>query len=562
MSTAAAGPMEARLQNVLKKAVAQFLSGKDAALPDDLEYEIQATKDASHGDFASNIAFRLARIARSKPLDIAKELIQILQSEALREDVSFIEKVEAAGGGFLNFFLSEGSLAEILLIVHREDRKYGESRHGQDRKIVLEFVSANPTGPLTIAHGRQAAVGDSLYRILKTVGYKPSREFYLNDGGRQIRLLGASVWARYCEEFQIEASFPEDGYRGEYIRDIARELVKKHRDNLLKEEEEKAVALCSDFAQAAMMAGIQDELARFGVKFENYFSEKSLYDKNQVEEALDFLRQKDFLYEEEGALWFRSMDFGDDKNRVVRKSTGEYTYLAPDIAYHRTKFDRGYDRLINLWGPDHHGYIARLKAACQALGHPGDDIEIRIVQLTTLYRGGQPVRMSTRAGEFVTLKELMDEVGVDATRFFFILRRVESPLDFDLDLAKAQSQENPVYYLQYAHARTASLLKFAERAVTTQVNLQLLQSPEETEVMKTISEFPKYLIQASDLLEPYRLADYLRDLAASFHRFYQKHRVVTEDEELTKARLLLVNAVRIVLRNGLDLLGISQPESM
>jgi arginyl-tRNA synthetase len=428
---------------------------------------------------------------------------------------------------------------------------------------------------LTIAHGRQAAVGDCLARILRFTGHTVHCEYYLNDAGRQMNMLAQSVWVRYNELLGMEIPFPEDGYQGDYVRDIARDIIEKEKkDGLLRDPEEKAVEFCGLYAVKYLMRSIEEDLAKMQVHFDSYFSEKTLYAKNAVEHALGVLRQKGYLYESEGALWFRSTDLGDDKDRVVKKSTGEYTYLAPDIAYHLSKYERGYNMLVNFWGPDHHGYIPRLKAACRVLGYPPEAIHIGTVQLTTLFRKGQPVRMSTRAGEFVTLKELYEEVGVDATRFFFVMRRQESHLDFDLDLAKEQSQENPVYYLQYAHARIASLLKFAETGVTApppvagsrpkagKVDLKLLATAEEAELIGCLSQFRDYLIQASRSMEPYRLADYLRQAAACFHKFYSHHRVVTEDQELTRARLLLADAARIVLRNGLELLGISQPETM
>jgi arginyl-tRNA synthetase len=378
-----------------------------------------------------------------------------------------------------------------------------------------------------------------------------------------MRMLAQSVWVRYNELLGMEMPFPEDGYQGDYVRDIARDIIEKEKkDLLLKEAEEKAVEYCGLYAVKYLMSSIEEDLVQMRVHFDHYFSEKTLYAKKAVEHALEVLKTKGYLFESEGALWFRSTDLGDDKDRVVKKSTGEYTYLAPDIAYHLSKYERGYNMLVNFWGPDHHGYIPRLKAACQVLGYPPEAIHIGIVQLTTLFRKGQPVRMSTRAGEFVTLRELYQEVGVDAARFFFVMRRQESHLDFDLDLAKEKSQENPVYYLQYAHARIASLSKYAEQGITTKVDLKLLATPEESELIGCLSQFSDYLVQASRSTEPYRLADYLRQVAACFHKFYSHHRVVTEDKELTKARLLLADATRIVLRNGLELLGISQPESM
>ncbi|MFH1209113.1 MAG: arginine--tRNA ligase [Candidatus Omnitrophota bacterium] len=553
--------MKTKIENIINAAVKNYCEKQNAVLPDGFSYDLHPPKDSQHGDLSCNVAFKLAKVTHQKPALIAATTMGLIK-ERLGKD-SPIEKMEGAGAGFINLYLKKEDLGAVLLEIHKQDKNYGKTEFGKGKKAILEFVSANPTGPLTIAHGRQAAIGDCLARILKFTGHTVHSEYYLNDTGRQMRMLAQSVWARYNELLGMEMPFPEDGYQGDYVREIAREIIEKEKkDSLLKEPEEKAVECCGLYAVKYLMGSIEEDLAAMRVHFDHYFSEKTLYAKHAVERALEVLKERGYLYESEGALWFRSKDLGDDKDRVVKKSTGEYTYLAPDIAYHLSKYERGYNMLVNLWGPDHHGYIPRLKAACQALGYPPKAIHIGTVQLTTLFRKGQPVRMSTRAGEFVTLRELYGEVGVDAARFFFVMRRQESHLDFDLDLAKEQSQENPVFYLQYAHARIASLAKYAEQGITAKVDLKLLATPEEAELIGCLSQFSDYLIQASRSTEPYRLADYLRQVAACFHKFYSHHRVVTEDKELTKARLLLADATRIVLRNGLELLGISQPESM
>lgn len=553
--------MKPKIESIINEVVRGYCRECGVAFPDSFGYDLHPPKENQHGDLACNVAFKLAKVTRQKPAEIASALVAIITPKT-GED-SPVQKVEVAGGGFLNFYLTKSGLGSVILEIHKQNEDYGRSVFGKGKKVILEYVSANPTGPLTIAHGRQAAIGDCLRRILQFTGHAVHAEYYLNDAGRQMNLLSQSVWARYNELLGMNVAFPEDGYQGEYIREIAREIIEKEKkDVLLREPEAKAIEFCGLYAVKRIMGWIEEDLKKMGVHFDHYFSEKTLYIKKSVEHALDVLKKKGYLFESEGALWFRSTDFGDDKDRVVRKSTGEYTYLAPDIAYHLWKYERGYNMLVNLWGPDHHGYIPRLKAACQALGYPPEAIHIGIVQLTTLFRKGQPVRMSTRAGEFVTLRELYDEVGVDATRFFFVMRRQESHLDFDLDLAKAQSQENPVYYLQYAHARIAGLLKFSGQNVTAHVDLSLLASAEEAELIGCLAQFSDFLIQASRSIEPYRLADYLRQVAACFHKFYSAHRIVTENQELTKARLLLADATRIVLRNGLQLLGISQPESM
>jgi len=553
--------MKKSIETILQSILSDYCKAQGSVLPDNFSYDLHPPKDNQHGDLACNVAFKLAKVTRQKPSDIATGLLELIAQKGSSD--SPIEKTELAGGGFINFYLRKEDLGAVLLEIHKQDKNFGRSEFGKGKKAILEFVSANPTGPLTIAHGRQAAVGDCLARILKFTGHEVHSEYYLNDAGRQMRMLARSVWVRYNELLGIEMAFPEDGYQGDYVRDIARDIIEKEKkDSLLKDTEEKAVEYCGLYAVKYLMGTIETDLAKMQVHFDSFFSEKTLYVKHAVEHALEVLKKKGYLFESEGALWFRSTDLGDDKDRVVKKSTGEYTYLAPDIAYHLTKYERGYNMLVNFWGPDHHGYIPRLKAACQVLGYPPEAIHIGIVQLTTLFRKGQPVRMSTRAGEFVTLRELYEEVGVDAARFFFVMRRQESHLDFDLDLAKEKSQENPVFYLQYAHARIASLAKYSEQGITTKVDLKLLATPEEAELIGCLSQFSEYLIQASRATEPYRLADYLRQVAACFHKFYSHHRVVSEDKELTKARLLLADATRIVLRNGLELLGITQPESM
>lgn len=553
---------KAYLESLIQKSLKIYTAEKGLELPAGFAYDLVVTRDPSHGDLAVNAAFKMAGLLRQKPPVIAAEFLKVLEAQNAAQPDSVIERMVIAGGAFINFYLKKASLGQVLIDAVRQDRDFGKSDFGKGKKVLLEYVSANPTGPLTIAHGRQAAIGDSLYRILKATGHETDAEYYLNDGGRQMNLLGKSLWARYCQELQMNAELPEDGYQGAYMIDLARKLVAEKRDALLKESEDKAIEFCRIYACEEIMGTIRKDLQDFRVEFDHYFSEQTLYKKNNVQKCLEFLQEKGHLYEQEGALWFRSTAFGDDKDRVIRKTTGEYTYLAPDIAYHRYKFDRGYNKLVDFLGPDHHGYINRIKASCQALGYDAGQIEIRIVQLSTLFRNGQPVRMSTRAGEFVTLRELMDEVGIDAARFFFIMRKVESHLDFDLDLAKQKSQENPVYYLQYAHARICSILRNADREVATKVNLELLKEEEETNLIKFISDYPKALVQASEFLEPYRLTDYLHDLAMCFHKFYSAHRVLTDDQELTKARLLLADAARVTLRNGLELLGISQPESM
>ncbi len=523
----------------------------DHAIPSDFIYEIEIPKNKAFGDFSVNLALKLARLTGKNPRQIATVAKEIIDAKA--GTFPFLKKAQVDGPGFINFFLTEESRADVLTLIKNQNEKFGESDYGKGQKVIVEFVSANPTGPLTIAHGRQAAVGDTLANILKAAGFQVHKEFYLNDAGRQVDLLAKSVWARY-ENSEI----PEDGYHGHYVNDLATGVAA-----IIKKQKDSQAAMCQvkDFAIEKMIEQIKDDLKNLGVEFDEYFKESSLYQKS-IDSVLAKLKQSGHLFESEGALWFRSTDFSDDKDRVLKRSNGEYTYFTPDIAYHQTKFERKFDLLINLWGPDHHGYIPRVKAACAALGYSPDRLEVLVVQLVTLYRRGEQVRMSKRAGEYVTLKELVEEVGADATRFFFLMRRVESPLDFDLELAKEKSQDNPVYYLQYAHARICSMLEYSKRKLNADADITCLTAKEEIALLQALGEYPELIKQAARLREPYRLVEYLRELAAAFHSFYGACRVVSEDEKITDVRLLLTDCVRIVLRNGLWILGITQPESM
>ena len=556
--------MKSEIKGLIDSSLTKIASRYSVALAPDFSYDLEAPRSKEHGDLATNLALKLSRLVNEKPRDVALAVKKVL-TETIEKDPRLsqsIKKMEIEGPGFLNFFLTETSITPLLLEIQSLDRKYGASNFSAKKKVILEYVSANPTGPLTIAHGRQACIGDALARILDMTGHSVFREYYLNDTGRQIEILGKSTWLRYLELLGVKIQFPEDGYQGDYIKDLARKVFESEGERFKNEDEKKAIEFFSDFSAQEIMKDIREDLKVLRVNFDNYYSEKQLRASGRIEKTIKVLREKNLVFEAEGALWFQSTAFRDDKDRVLKKSTGEYTYLAPDIAYHQDKFERGFEMIINLWGPDHHGYIPRMKAAVQALSGKEEALKVLIVQLTTLYRKGQPVRMSTRAGEFATLKELMDEVGVDATRIFFLLRRVESLLDFDLDLAKEKSQENPVYYLQYAHARIASILEYAQVSVKQDVDLALLKAKEEFELMKQLENFPQVLAAAAKGLEPYRVVEYLRELATSFHKFYTLHRVVTEDQALTAARLLLVDCVRIVLRNGLEALGVSQPTKM
>ena len=524
--------------------------------------EVELTRDPGHGDYASNIAMILASQAKKNPREIAKILL-----EGIEDRDGVLEKVEIAGPGFLNFFVREGGLTTLLEAVERQGDRYGSSDLGKGRRVQVEFVSANPTGPLHIGHARGAVVGDVVANILAAVGYQVFREYYINDAGNQMDNLGKSVLLRYRELLGGTAEFPEGCYRGDYIRDLASELLKRDGEKHLVQDAAKVVPLFTDYAAGAILEGIKEDLRTFGVVFDLYFSERELYRDEGVEKLLRDLEEKGFIYREGEALWFRTTAFGDEKDRVVVRQNGAPTYFAADIAYHRNKFLRGFETVIDIWGADHHGYIPRMSAAVQALGHEKEALKIILVQLVNLLRDGKPAAMSTRSGEFVTLREVVDEVGRDAARYNFLMRRSDSHLDFDLELAKRQSNENPVYYVQYAHARICSILRMAaERGVAApaagEADVSLLRLPEETDLIKAITRFPEVVEGAARTLEPHRLTFYLNDLAALFHSYYKSNKVISEDGALTGARLFLVRSVLTVLKNALNMLGVSTPEKM
>lgn len=526
--------------------------------------EIDVTKDAAFGDYASNIAMVLASRVKGKlpPRKIA-EVIR----EHVRDDDGVLEKVEVAGPGFMNFFIKEGVWSTLLSEVDAQGDRYGSSDYGMGKNAHVEFVSANPTGPLHIGHARGAVVGDVIANIAAVSGYSVFREYYINDAGNQMNNLGKSVLYRYRELLGDNIEFPENCYRGDYIRDLAREIVERDGDIFLSKNHEEAVGVFTDYAAAAILEGIKEDLRAFGVVFDNYFSERALYKDNRVALLLKELEEKRVVYSDGETLWFKTTDFGDEKDRVVVRRNGEPTYFAADIAYHHDKYTRGFDTIIDVWGADHHGYIPRMSACIEALGHDRNSLKIVLIQLVSLLRDGMPVPMSTRAGEFVTMKEVIDEVGKDAARYNFLMRRSDSHLDFDLELAKKQSNENPVYYVQYAHARICSIVRnAAEKGYTIpayeEVDLQCLNLPEEVNLIKTIIRFPEVVEGAVIALEPHRLTFYLNDLAAIFHSYYNKHRVLSDDEGLSKARLFLINTILTVVRNALRLLGVSAPERM
>ncbi len=524
--------------------------------------EVDLPREEAHGDYATNLAMTLAPLQRKKPRDIAEKIVACLD-----DSECVIERTEIAGPGFINFFIRKDYWPLLLESPDRLKEDYGRSDMGEGKKVQVEFVSANPTGPLHIGHARGAVTGDVIARILEASGYDTRREYYINDAGNQMNLLGTSIYHRYRELFGHREPYPENCYQGKYIIDLAQKIKDKFGDGLLKKDVDEAVSACTDYGAAEIMEGIKDDLAAFGVTFDCFFSEKELYKDNGVERLIAELSEKGFIYQDGDTLWFRTTAFGDEKDRVVVRENGEPTYFAADICYHKNKFDRGFDLVIDIWGADHHGYIPRMYAAIQALGKKPEALKIVLVQLVNLLRDGVPVAMSTRAGEFVTLREVIDEVGKDAARYNFLMRRSNSHLDFDLELAKRQSNENPVYYVQYAHARIASIMRTAkERGYSIpsyrDVNPSLLTLDEERELIKIINRFPDVVEGSARTLEPHRIPFYCNELAAVFHSYYNKHRVIGVEEELSLARLFLVKIIGLVLGNGLKLLGVTAPERM
>jgi arginyl-tRNA synthetase len=519
-------------------------------------------KNKSHGDLSTNIAMQLSRELKLKPLDIAHFIVDNLNIKD-----SIIGEVEIVRPGFINFCLKENWLYQIIDEIREKGEDYGKVNLGKGKKIQVEFVSVNPTGPLHVGHGKCAAVGDALSNILKAAGYKVEKEYYINDQGRQIDLLGQSVQVRYDNLLGEEEEFPPDGYKGKYIIDLAKDIIDKFQDKYKGRNDQESREFFKEFTLKNILEGIKEDLKDFGVEFDEWFSESSLYKQNKLQEVIKLLQQKGFLYKEKGALWLKTTVFGDEKDRVVIRENNIPTYFASDIAYHQDKYQRGFEKIIDIWGADHHGYIQRMKAAVQALGYPEDSLGVLIVQFVTLIRDGKEVGMSTRGGEFITLKDLIKEVGKDVARYFFLMRSHDSHTEFDLDVAKSQSMENPVYYIQYAYARICSIIKKAEQAGVKMdkskvSKLQLLDKEEEFELIKKLSSLKEVIKKSALTWKPHFLTTYLYDLASSFHKYYTVHRIITEDEELTRARLILIDCTRIVLFNSLKILGVSVPESM
>ena len=554
--------MKQKIKNLILQSAKEAYENGDLPSSAFPEIEVEAPKLESHGDFSTNIAMMMASVQKIPPKKIAAAIIKhITDSDGI------LEKAEIAGPGFINFFIRTSSWHPVLRKIHQKDARFGASDIGNGEKVQVEFVSSNPTGPLHVGHGRGAVVGDSVANILGFCGYDVQTEYYINDSGRQISTLGQSVFFRYRELFGETITFPEVCYQGEYIRDFAIQIKAHKGKDLLDQDEEKSISYCARFAAERIIAKIRQDLTTFGVEFDNWFSEQSLYDSGKLDAVIDDYRKKNIIYEKDGALWFKTKDFGDEKDRVVVRKNGQPTYFATDIAYHQDKFDRGFERLIDVWGADHHGYISRVKSSIKASGRDGNRFNVILVKLVNLLRGGEPVAMSTRAGEFVTLSDVIKEVGRDAARFIFLTRHYESPLDFDLELAKKKTNDNPVFYVQYVHARISSIARKGREKGLDDISwedeaIAMLQEPEEINLMKTMARYPEVLRQSAEHLEPHRIAFYLMNLASSFHAYYNKHRVLTDEPLLSRGRLYLVLAVKKVIRNGLTLLGVSAPEKM
>jgi arginyl-tRNA synthetase len=525
------------------------------------EVALEVPKDKTHGDYATNIAMQLARVAKKAPRQIAETIVEKIDREK-----AYIEKIEIAGPGFINFYLDTHFLTELIPTILKEGSKYGQATVGEGKKVQIEFVSANPTGSLHLGHARGAAVGDVLIRVLRKAGYNASAEYYINDAGNQIDNLARSLEARYNQALGFDQEMPEDGYYGQDIVQFGKELAEREGTSIREMDEVARLKYLRDFGVKRLTEAIGRDLEDFRVPFDEWFSETSLYTSGEIERTLNTLKDTGHTYEEDGALWFRSTEFGDDKDRVLVKSDGSYTYLTPDIAYHQNKLARGFDQLINIWGADHHGYIPRMKAAIEALGYDRNRLEVIIIQLVNLFQNGEKVRMSKRTGKAVTLRELMEEVGVDAMRYFFAMRSSDTHLDFDMDLAVSTSNENPVYYIQYAHARICSMLRQGEEYLSVEpgkLSYKHINSEKDIDLLKKLGEFPEAVVDAADRLAPQRLTQYAFDLASALHSFYNAEKVIDpENEEKTKERLCLVKAVQITLQNALELIGVSAPEKM
>jgi arginyl-tRNA synthetase len=541
------------LRAELSRVAAQF--GADG-----LDFVLERPRDADHGDLATNIAMLLARRERANPRKTAERVLQELKLPS-----TLIAKTEIAGPGFINFWLAGDQLANAHQQILKAGAKYGRATWGAGLKVNVEFVSANPTGPLHVGHGRGAALGDAIASLLEWTGHAVTREFYVNDAGVQIDKAAQSLWARIRQEAGYQAEVPEGGYHGEYVKENARGVLEQEGRAFADLPEEEALRRCRSLIVRVQREEQDRDLEQFGVKFDVISSEQSAYDTGGVERAIQLLESRGLTYESEGALWLRTTDYGDDKDRVLRKSDGTLTYLTPDIAYHVDKHDRGFDRAVDVWGADHHGYIPRMRAALAALGYPPEFFDVELVQLVRVVRSGEEVKMSKRSGEFVTLRDLYEEVGVDAARYFFLARKGASPLDFDIDLAKKQTDENPIFYVQMAHARLSGIFRTAQRdpdAIEGNLDMRGLPDSEDVELLKKLVQFPEAVDKSAREREPHRITVYLHELATVVHGWYHRTRTLGEPADIEKARLLLSRAARIVLANGLALLGISAPDRM
>ena len=583
--------MKNTIQKLLHDALAQLQQEEILEdIPASDKIEISRTRDSSHGDFSCNLAMKLAKPAGLKPRDLAESLVNKLSSDPS------IDKVEIAGPGFINFYLTNLATQSVVTHILQQAEAFGQSEVGKGRSVQVEFVSANPTGPLHVGHGRGAAYGAAVADLLEAIGFNVHREYYVNDAGRQMDILATSVWFRYLELAGEELTFPVNGYKGDYVWDIAATLHREHGDDYRfpthtvfasipndeptgGDKEKHIDALIArtrsllddnryryvfELALNTILDNIRRDLSGFGIDFDDWYSERTLTEKGAVNKTILRLQDAGHVYEKDGALWFRSTNFGDEKDRVIQRENGQTTYFASDIAYHLDKLERGFDRVIDVWGADHHGYVPRVKAALQALDQDASKLDVLLVQFANLYSGGEKMQMSTRSGEFVTLRELREEVGRDAARFFYVMRRHDQHLDFDLDLAKSQSSDNPVYYIQYAHARVASVLRQAEEQKLSlgEPQLDRLIESHETELISTLAAFPERVEKAALSEEPHQVAHYLRDLANVFHTYYNAHQFLVDDTALRDTRLALCRATQQVIRNGLALLGVSAPEQM
>ncbi|MCM3618027.1 arginine--tRNA ligase [Sutcliffiella horikoshii] len=550
--------VQERLKEEIKASVLKAGLATEDQIP---AVVLETPKDKANGDYSTNMAMQLARVAKKAPRMIAEEIVKNFdQSKAS------IEKIDIAGPGFINFYMDNAYLTDLIPTILKEGSNYGSSNVGKGEKINVEFVSANPTGDLHLGHARGAAVGDSLCNVLDKAGYEVTREYYINDAGNQINNLALSVEARYFQALGQEMEMPEDGYHGKDIIGIGQAIADEFGDRFVNESEEDRRSFFREYGLKYEMKKLQQDLEEFRVRFDVWYSETSLYNNGKIDEALSTLREQGHIYEEEGATWFRSTEFGDDKNRVLIKNDGSYTYLTPDIAYHQDKLKRGHDKLINIWGADHHGYIPRMKAAIEALGYGKDALEVEIIQLVHLFQNGEKMKMSKRTGKAVTMRDLMEEVGLDAVRYFFAMRSGDTHLDFDMDLAVSQSNENPVFYAQYAHARICSMLRQGEEqgiSLDGDFALEHISSEKEIDLLKKLGEYPLAVAEAAEKRIPHRITNYTFELASALHSFYNAEKVLDADnQEKSKARLGLMKAVQTTLEDALKLIGVSAPEKM